>query len=411
MLAQQEIATIRRLYYNDRQSIKKIALQLGISRNTVRRWIRKESSTPVYSPQRQFLIENREEIRQLFLQCEGNCLPLNRQIKFRWNITIHIRMLERFCEEFRREVKESQEPNIRFETLPGQQLQVDFGEKDVLINNQVTRVHLFVAKLGFSRRIYAKAYYAENQDAWLDGLESCFKFFGGVPYSVVSDNSTCLVRNHNAQRYQRFTERYQAFCNHYSIIPIATAIRKPRSKGKVENAVKYVKNNALPGMSFGSLSSLNLWLEKWTITESDYRKLDDFIPGLKIPIERFNLEKNQLKPLTQMKFMHLREEFRKVSSAGLIRIDSDFYRVPDDFANKEVQVLISDTTITVTRAGSPVIELDKVKEVYPPQTQEVNANDRDWLDRLEQQRIETAAYHNNPLQRSTQDYDFVWGDY
>ena len=105
MLAQQGIATIRRLYYNDRQSIKKIALQLSISRNTVRRWIRKESSTPVYSPQRQFLIENREEIRQLFLECEGNCLPLNRQIKFRWNITIHIRMLERFCEEFRREVK------------------------------------------------------------------------------------------------------------------------------------------------------------------------------------------------------------------------------------------------------------------------------------------------------------------
>lgn len=93
-------------------------MQLGISRNTVHRWIYKESSIPAYSPQRQFLIDNREAIRQLFLECEGNCFPLKQQINFRWNIAIYIRMLERFCKAFRQKVKESQEPHIRFETLP-----------------------------------------------------------------------------------------------------------------------------------------------------------------------------------------------------------------------------------------------------------------------------------------------------
>lgn len=405
MLAQNEIDNIRRLYFEEKQPIKKIANQLGIARNTVRRWIRKESSVPVYGEKRSFLIEHKEEIRQAFLDCEGNCLPLRRKIRNDYQITIHLRMLERFCEEFRREIKESLEPTTRFETLPGQQLQIDFGEKKMKIGGKEIKVHIFVAKLGFSRRIFAKAYAAENQDTWLDGIESCFKFFGGVPYSIVSDNSSCLVRNHRASRRKRFTVKYQAFCDYYSVLPIATSIRKPCSKGKVENAVKYVKGNALVGMDHDSIDSLNLWLEKWTLTESDVRVLDEFVPGLKVPIERFSLEKNQLRPLVKPRYCRLREETRRVSNSCLIRIDNDFYRVPNELANKEVQVLISDTTITVARAGENLFELDKATEVYTPPVQPPCTEEPAWQELLARQLEATSAYHNNPLQRPMSFYD------
>ena len=55
-------------------------------------------------------------------------------------------------------------------------MQIDFAEKDVIVNGETLRGHFFIAVLGYSRRIFAKAYSAENQAAWLDGIESAFFF-------------------------------------------------------------------------------------------------------------------------------------------------------------------------------------------------------------------------------------------
>lgn len=115
---------------------------------------------------------------------------------------------------------------------------------------QITRAHFIVCSLGFSRRIFVKAYLSENQGAWLDGIESAFAFFDAIPVFLLSDNSRCLVTEHRRRGETRLTAGYESFCAYWKLIPIAATPRHPQCKGKVERAVRYVKENALVGKEF-----------------------------------------------------------------------------------------------------------------------------------------------------------------
>ena len=78
---------------------------------------------------------------------------------------------------------------MRFETPPGKQMQIDFGERLVEIGGAKLRAYLFVATLGYSRRCHIRAFRNERQESWFDGLESAFTTFGGVTEEVLFDNA------------------------------------------------------------------------------------------------------------------------------------------------------------------------------------------------------------------------------
>ena len=199
-------------------------------------------------------------------------------------------------------------------------------------------------------------------------MESAFRYFGGLPYCIVCDNASSLVRDHYAKDASaRFTERFYQFCTYYNLKGIATAVRKPRSKGKVERAIRYVQGNALIGKSFDSLQSINQWLERWALTYSDGRVLDDYLKELRTPKERFLVEKPMMLELDGMpRFVRVREETRKVDAAGLIRVDGNAYQLAREFAQQEVQLLIDEFKIVVTRKARLIVELDKAGSVYKP---------------------------------------------
>jgi transposase len=101
---------------------------------------------------------------------------------------------------------------MRFETPPGQQMQIDFGEKRIEIGGAKVRVYIFVATLGYSRRTYAAAFLHERQSAWFDGMEAAFRHFGGVTGEVLLDNAAALVTRHDAvTREVVFNDRLHAF--------------------------------------------------------------------------------------------------------------------------------------------------------------------------------------------------------
>jgi hypothetical protein len=79
---------------------------------------------------------------------------------------------------------------VRFETPPGKQMQVDFGEKRVVIGGEMVRAYLFVATLGHSRRVHVRAFRHERQACWFEGMESAFRAFGGMPEEVLPDYVT-----------------------------------------------------------------------------------------------------------------------------------------------------------------------------------------------------------------------------
>ena len=85
-------------------------------------------------------------------------------------ITVSLRTVERAVAHLRRELAAEALATVRFETPPGRQLQIDFGERAVRIGEETVRVHLFVATLGYSRRVYVRAFRHQRQSAWLDGI-------------------------------------------------------------------------------------------------------------------------------------------------------------------------------------------------------------------------------------------------
>ena len=85
-------------------------------------------------------------------------------------------------------------PVIRFETQPGQQMQVDF----TTIRRNNTTLKAFVATLGYSRATFVKFYDHERTDAWIDGLENAFQFFAGVPQEILFDNAKTIMIERDA---------------------------------------------------------------------------------------------------------------------------------------------------------------------------------------------------------------------
>lgn len=183
-----------------------------------------------------------------------------------------------------------------------------------------------------------------------------------------------MITEHRQKGSYKFTHGYFHFCNYWNVKPIASSPYHPQSKGKVERAVRYLKENALVGQDFQSLIQLNQWLECWSLTYADNRELDDLIEGLKTPKERFWIEKGALRSFDKPRIAAIREETRKVNGADLIRVDNNFYRLPCELINKDVQILVDDSTVIVSRKGVFVVELDKAASVYRPSLQKREGN-------------------------------------
>ena len=102
-------------------------------------------------------------------------------------IVVSLRTVERAVTPLRQAFRAEAQATVRFETPPGKQLQIDFGETRVMIDGVGVRVYFFVATLGHSRRCFVRAFRHERQSAWFDGMEAAFRHFGGVPQEVLSD--------------------------------------------------------------------------------------------------------------------------------------------------------------------------------------------------------------------------------
>jgi hypothetical protein len=240
------------------------------------------------------------------------------------------------------------------ETAPGQQLQVDFGERRVVIGDESTKVFLFVATLGYSRRLHVRAFPHERQESWFEGLESTFRAFGGVTQEVLFDNDRGLVRHHDAvAREVEFNARLHAFARHWGFRPRACAPYRARTKGKDERGVGYVKKNAIAGRRFATWAALEAHLEQWTREVADAR-----VHGTtgEVPRARFKRdEAPALRPIAGIApFQVLREVIRVVQADCAIEVDTNAYSVPWRLIGERVRVAITGEAIRISHAGREV---------------------------------------------------------
>ena len=231
---------------------------------------------------------------------------------------------------------------VRYETAPGQQAQVDFGQRRVWIGDAYVPAHVFVFTLGFSRRVYTTAFPHERLDAVLQGHEQAFQHFAGVPEQIVLDNARAVVLTHHCDRATGrhdvvWHPRYADFAAYYGFRPWAHWPYRPQTKGKTEAGVKYVQRNALVGKRFGSWDHLNAWLLEWSLTVADTR-----VHGTthEPPQARFaRAEQHQLTPLgSRPLYHHERVRHRVVASDALVAIGGSRYSVPVQYVGETVTI-------------------------------------------------------------------------
>ena len=293
-------------------------------------------------------------LAQCFRRHGGNADVGRQELDREKGIKLTLRTVERAVAHMRRELAAEARATIRFETPPGRQLQIDFGERRVSIGGASVKVFLFVATLGYSRRLHVRAFTNERQDSWFAGLESAFHHFGGVTEEVLFDNDRGLVVRHDREtREVELSDRFRAFAKHWNFRPQACAPYRARTKGKDERGVGYVKKNAIAGRDFASWAAMEGHLEAWTRDIADRR-----VHGTtgEVPIERFEREEaHRLRPIDGIPpFVTARELVRKVQADCAVEVDGNAYSVPWRLIGERVRVVITGDHLRISHAGGEV---------------------------------------------------------
>jgi hypothetical protein len=120
------------------------------------------------------LAGHEEWVAERFRRHAGNADVVRQEPEAEKGIRLTLRTVEREVAHLRRELEAEARATIRFETPPGKQLQIDFGERRVTIGDENLKVYLFVATLGYSQRLYVRPFRNERQESWFAGLEGAF---------------------------------------------------------------------------------------------------------------------------------------------------------------------------------------------------------------------------------------------
>ena len=171
----------------------------------------------------------------------------------------------------------AREVALRFEGLPGEFLQVDWGEVRGLPlahAGQTQTRYFFAARLKYSRFMFVQFHADMREETFLRALIDCFLAIGGGPWGVVTDNLKTAVLGRDATNQPVWNPAYQKLAAEFKFLPEACAPAAGNQKGSVENLVKFVKHNFLPGRSFHDDRDLAEQCQEWLLQVNTERPSD-----------------------------------------------------------------------------------------------------------------------------------------
>lgn len=230
----------------------------------------------------------------------------------------------------------------RMEVAAGAEAQVDFGTGAwITFTDAATgktsrrRSWVFRIVLSHSRKAYSEAVFHQNAEAFIGALENSFRYFGGVPKTLVIDNLKAAVKQ--ADWYDpEIHPKLQSFAQHYGTVFLPTKPYTPEHKGKVEAGVKYVKNNGLKGHEFTSLDAENKHLLEWEDRVADTRLHGTTKRQVRQHFEE--IERPALLALPVERFPSFHEGRRSVNRDGHCEVAKAYYSAPPEFVGRDVWV-------------------------------------------------------------------------
>jgi len=236
--------------------------------------------------------------------------------------------------------------------LPGEEAQVDFGYIGKLnVGGKARKAWVFLMILSYSRYMYAKIVLDQNVKTFINCHISAFRYFKGVPQIVKVDNLKAAVIE--ADFYEPLMQRtYAEFASHYGFLPEPCRVYTPTDKGKVESAIKYVKDNCLKQRDFTDIEEADKFLSIWLETIANQR-----VHGTihKIPADLFQQnEEDALGALPTTEFTMSASDTAIVGTQCHICYCANYYSVPYQYVDFKVDVIEVNNLLKIYFKGKEI---------------------------------------------------------
>jgi transposase len=342
MLAAATQAEILRLAYAERWSLTRIAQHLGVNWKSVRKVVTRRSVALTPAPPRPrttLLTPFHARLQALLAEdperSAVNILQRLRAEGYRGGITtlrVHLA---------RARPRPAREAFVPLTFAPGEAMQIDWGEfGDVFGLGRA--VHAFVLVLCYSRLLTVEFTFAQTLEAFLRCHEHAVAFLGGCAREAWYDNVATAVAERRG-RLVRFHPRFLAYAGHHGFRPVACTPGRGNEKGRVEDAIKYLRANFWPGRTFRDLADLNAQAQAWRDSIANQR---EHRGTRKIPSLHVAEERPYLLPLREP---YDTDEVRSVVVPPTFRIafDGNRYSVPWRLVGKPVTLRAAADTVTL----------------------------------------------------------------
>jgi transposase len=352
-------------------SVSAISRQLGVDRKTVRKYLERGLEAPTYGPRlprprllNGFIPYLHERVTAYPGLSGRRLLRELRERGYEGGYTAVTDAL--------RDIRPATSApfEVRFETPPGFQAQVDFAQFQAVFTDEPSMariVWLFSLVLGHSRLIWARFVSHQDLQTVLRCHMAAFAAIGGVPQEILYDRMKTAVIGKDAEGSIVYNRALIDFARHYGFHPKACRAYRAKTKGKVERPFRYIRQDFYLARAFRNLEDLNVQLQHWLDTLANVRL---HATTQRIVNEAFALEKHHLKTLPLAPFGAVLRLERRVSHEGMVSVGGNLYSVPDATRKRVVEVHSLADEIRIFEDGRlianhPILEGRNQRRVAP----------------------------------------------
>jgi len=323
------------LLKNSGHSNSEIARLTGHSRNTVAKMLKLDASqayTRSYKTRSSKLDEFKPYLESRFQEFGLSAVRLLDEIRPQ-GYTGSVDLIRRYLQTLKPLNKAIQKATVRFETPPGEQAQVDWAYCSRFIdpNGETVPIYAFVMVLGFSRMLYVEFTTSMELPVLIQCHQNACQYFEGWPKSILYDNMKQIKLGPG-----EFHPLFLDFALHHGFMPKTHRVRRPRTKGKVERMVEYVRGNFLNGRSFSDLADLNVQVRQWLETTANTRI---HATTNQRPKDLWSVEKASFTQLFQITpYQIIDRQLRRVSSESFVHLNGSRYSVPPEIVGQSVVI-------------------------------------------------------------------------
>jgi len=352
MIPAAQVAAIRRLFFAEHWRVGTIAAQLDLHADTVRRALATErfarpgvarpSKLDPYRPFLQATLEQYPRLRATRL------FEMARSRGYAGSVG----QVRRAVRVLRPAPKTA--AYLRLNLLPGEQGQADWGSfGTVTIGRATRRLSAFVLVLSWSRALHAVFMLDQSLESFLRGHVEAFTALRGVPRVLLYDNMKSAVLERQGDAI-RFHPRLLELCGHYHFVPRPCAVGAAWEKGRVERAIRYLREAFFAARAFRDVEDLNRQFAHWRDTVAHARK----VPGdpTRTVADALAEEQGRLLPLPQHPFPTALVKVVRSGKTPYIRFDRNWYSIPHTLVQQPLTLVADAETVRLCDETETVAE-------------------------------------------------------